>query len=262
MPYKNRADRRKRYKQRRLMDPRWVTKSRAYHRKHQKRWYRKHLSAQREYHRKWKARWRKEHPRIARAYSRAWRRQNPEKVQAQNRKWYMRFGKTWYQKNRIKQRLRWKKYYRKERRLKLEQQKARRRRYYWKNKDRINEKRRTRWAQDPGLFRAREKQRYRKHRVERIVQQRNTQARRAGAKGQVTPDQWRRLLKRHNFRCFYCEIKLTPANRTLDHKIPLSRGGANTIRNVVPACRPCNNRKLQMTTEEFLARERRRRKSQ
>jgi 5-methylcytosine-specific restriction endonuclease McrA len=61
------------------------------------------------------------------------------------------------------------------------------------------------------------------------------------------------LLKRHNFLCFYCGAKLRPANRTLDHKLPLSRGGTNTIDNVVPACRPCNQRKHRLTTEEFLA---------
>jgi 5-methylcytosine-specific restriction endonuclease McrA len=87
------------------------------------------------------------------------------------------------------------------------------------------------------------------------VQQRNTQARRASATGEIAPDEWRILLRRHKFRCFYCGTKLLPANRMLGHKIPVSRGGSNTIDNVVPACRPCNNRKLRMTAEEFIARE-------
>jgi len=199
---------------------------------------------------------------MSRKYSRTWRTNNPDKVRAHNRKWYKRFGKAWYRKNHAKQRLRRKKYYRKERRRNLEQQKARRRRHYWKNRDQILAKKRKLRAMNPELFRARERQRYLKHRVSRIVSQRNVQARRAGAKGQIKPKQWRCLLKRHNFRCFYCGIQLTPINRTLDHKIPLSRGGANTINNVVPACRPCNNRKLRMTTKEFLARQKQTRKSQ
>lgn len=257
MPYKRLSDRRRRYKMRRLSDPKWLVRSRAYHRKYQKKWYRKHLAAQRKYQRKWKKKWRIQHPRVSRAYSRSWRRKNPDKVRAQQRVWYRRFGKTWYRKNRAKLRLRWRKYYRKERRLKLEQQKARRRRYYWKNRERILEKRRRLWAHNPDLFRARERKRYRRHRIRRIVSQRNIQARRAGAKGQITPQEWRRLLKRHKFRCFYCRVRLLPANRTLDHKIPLSRGGTNTIGKVVPACRPCNNRKLTMTIEEFLARQKR-----
>lgn len=254
MPYKNPADRRKRYKQRRLIDPRWVTKSRAYHRKYQKEWYRKHLSAQREYHREWKKRWRKSHPQLSRSYLRDWRRRNPEKVARWHKRWRRSpKGRTWYRKNRARRRVQQKKYYRRERRRNLAQQKTRRRRHYWKNRDRILERRRRLWAKNPELYRAREKERYHRHRVNRIVSQRNIQARRAGAKGQVTPHQWRRLLKRHNFRCFYCGTKLLPANRTLDHKIPLSRGGANIIKNVVPACRPCNQRKMKLTTKEFLA---------
>jgi 5-methylcytosine-specific restriction endonuclease McrA len=39
----------------------------------------------------------------------------------------------------------------------------------------------------------------------------------------------------------------------LDHKLPLSRGGSNTIDNVVPACRPCNQKKHRLTVNEFLA---------
>ncbi len=165
-------------------------------------------------------------------------------------------------KNRARKRLQSKKSYRKERRRNLEQQRVRRHRHYWRNRARILERRRRLWAKDPERFRTQERRRYRRHRTSRIIAQRNIQARRAGAEGQVTAKQWLRLLKRHRFRCFYCGVVLTLKNRTLDHKIPLSRGGTNTINNVVPACRPCNNRKLRMTPEEFLARLKREKKSQ
>lgn len=39
--------------------------------------------------------------------------------------------------------------------------------------------------------------------------------------------------KRHRYRC-------TSDDRTIDHVIPLSRGGANNFRNCVCACRICN----------------------
>ncbi|MBI2407503.1 MAG: HNH endonuclease [Gemmatimonadetes bacterium] len=45
--------------------------------------------------------------------------------------------------------------------------------------------------------------------------------------------------------CRYCGEPLTAANRTLDHIIPLSRGGKHIRRNVVPCCRRCNSRKGQ-----------------
>ena len=262
MPYKDPADRRRRYKQRRLSDSKWVAKSRAYHRRYQKKWYWKHLAAHREYQRQWKAKWRKQHPSKSRSYLRAWRKKNPDQVRAMYRRWSALHGKQWRKRNVAKRRRQQRKYYRKERRLMIDQQRARRRRHYWKNRDRINERRRALWAENPELFRARERRRYRKHRVSRVLTQRNTQARRAGAKGEITPKQWLQLLGQHAFRCFYCSTALTAKNRTLDHKIPLSRGGTNTINNVVPACRPCNNRKLRMTTGEFLERLKKNEKTQ
>jgi 5-methylcytosine-specific restriction endonuclease McrA len=48
-------------------------------------------------------------------------------------------------------------------------------------------------------------------------------------------------------RCQYCG---GPAN-TLDHVIPLSRGGPHAIGNVVPACKPCNSRKRHRTPQEW-----------
>jgi len=50
----------------------------------------------------------------------------------------------------------------------------------------------------------------------------------------------RAILARDGFRCQYCG-----SNRqlTLDHVIPLSRGGASTWENVVTSCAACNVRK-------------------
>lgn len=40
--------------------------------------------------------------------------------------------------------------------------------------------------------------------------------------------------------CFYCGKKLTRHNATIDHIIPLSRGGTNDKRNLVLCCQKCN----------------------
>lgn len=50
--------------------------------------------------------------------------------------------------------------------------------------------------------------------------------------------------------CFYCK---KPKPITVDHNIPLSRGGTDNIDNILPACRSCNSKKSAMTTDEFLA---------
>lgn len=51
--------------------------------------------------------------------------------------------------------------------------------------------------------------------------------------------------------CHYCE-KATPAKElTLDHVVPIARGGKTTKGNVVPSCKDCNNRKKQLLPMEW-----------
>lgn len=49
--------------------------------------------------------------------------------------------------------------------------------------------------------------------------------------------------------CSYCP---EPA-ALLDHAVPISRGGPNTLENLVPTCDSCNRRKAHRTPEEFRA---------
>jgi 5-methylcytosine-specific restriction endonuclease McrA len=48
------------------------------------------------------------------------------------------------------------------------------------------------------------------------------------------------LLRRDGDTCFWCEVGLTSATRTLDHLVPLSKGGSNRLDNLVLSCEPCN----------------------
>lgn len=57
----------------------------------------------------------------------------------------------------------------------------------------------------------------------------------------LTRKQWEFIKEFHRHRCYYCGIK--PMRLTKDHIIPLSRGGAHSMDNIVPACQPCNSRK-------------------
>lgn len=55
--------------------------------------------------------------------------------------------------------------------------------------------------------------------------------------------------------CAYCHVLLTPETRTLDHIVPLSRGGKHAIDNVVAACRSCNGSKQDAMLPEWRARQ-------
>lgn len=43
--------------------------------------------------------------------------------------------------------------------------------------------------------------------------------------------------------CYYCQGKFKPSELTMDHLVPLIRGGKNNKGNVVPACKECNAKK-------------------
>src|SRR5438477_8933036 len=52
--------------------------------------------------------------------------------------------------------------------------------------------------------------------------------------------------------CAYCEKKFTSSELTMDHVVPVARGGRSTRGNVVPACKQCNNEKKLLTPAERL----------
>lgn len=64
---------------------------------------------------------------------------------------------------------------------------------------------------------------------------------------------WRNRVARGE--CYYCGNIFSPAELTLDHVVPLSRGGRSSRGNCVPACKECNSRKqslLPLEWQEYL----------
>ena len=60
--------------------------------------------------------------------------------------------------------------------------------------------------------------------------------------------------------CHYCGGSFPPTELTMDHLVPIIRGGTSSRGNVVPACKECNNRKkylLPMEWEDFLQKQQR-----
>jgi 5-methylcytosine-specific restriction endonuclease McrA len=62
----------------------------------------------------------------------------------------------------------------------------------------------------------------------------------------------RKVFERDRNTCGYCEAALNSHNKTIDHVIPVSRGGAkHEYGNVVACCHECNSKKGNKTPEEM-----------
>ena len=55
--------------------------------------------------------------------------------------------------------------------------------------------------------------------------------------------------------CYYCGRNIPAKELTMDHIVPLARGGKSTKGNLVTACKECNNNKkslLPMEWDEYI----------
>lgn len=75
----------------------------------------------------------------------------------------------------------------------------------------------------------------------------NSYAKRRGASGKMTADEWLSLLNQYGHVCLCCGAGDVPL--TVDHIIPISMGGSNTIDNVQPLCLSCNRAKQTESTD-------------
>ena len=51
--------------------------------------------------------------------------------------------------------------------------------------------------------------------------------------------------------CYYCRGCFHPSDLTMDHIVPVIRGGKSVKSNVVPCCKECNNKKKHMLPSEW-----------
>jgi len=52
--------------------------------------------------------------------------------------------------------------------------------------------------------------------------------------------------------CYYCHQIFHRDDLTMDHIVPVSRGGKSTKNNIVPCCKDCNNDKKYLTPVEII----------
>jgi len=130
--------------------------------------------------------------------------------------------------------------------------------YYEENKERIFVNQNKYRKKNPEKYKYKERHReysrqYRENNKERIQEQdRNRYAknkvvgiekklkRRSMLNGTFTNSEWVDLCNKYNNICVCCgNSKIL----TVDHIVPISKGGANTIDNIQPLCRSCNSKK-------------------
>lgn len=61
------------------------------------------------------------------------------------------------------------------------------------------------------------------------------------------------ILKREDYKCFYCLREIQRDDFYLDHLLPQTKGGRNYKTNLVASCRTCNTKKNATESEEFLS---------
>lgn len=71
-----------------------------------------------------------------------------------------------------------------------------------------------------------------------------------GAVGDLTDAEWEAALDAFERSCAYCGVGDVTLH--IEHVVPISRGGATTKSNIVPACRSCNSHKHARTPGEWL----------
>jgi 5-methylcytosine-specific restriction protein A len=52
---------------------------------------------------------------------------------------------------------------------------------------------------------------------------------------------WKQKLQEGH--CFYCRGNFKPNELTMDHKVPIARGGKSSRENIVACCKDCNSKK-------------------
>jgi len=175
--------------------------------------------------------WRKKNKKHINKQARLWRKNNLEKAHARSAKYYKN--------NRDKIRKRRAKY-NKAHPIRIKRQKQK---YVENNKEKVRESKQKWREAHPELVQA-----------WHTAGQRKRDARKLKATIGNIKDIRNFYIHVHTskkIKCYYCGKSIPKGKRIVEHKTPLSRGGAHSLRNLTPSCYSCNNKKFMKTEKEF-----------
>lgn len=153
---------------------------------------------------------------------RAWRAKNKERVAELNR--------MFYQENRQKR---------------LEYHRS----YRQKNKDYFKEAMKKFKRDNPSYHREQNRRWARAHPEKIRLRTLARKARHRGNGGTFTTHEWEFLKRHYNFTCLRCGLQEPEIKLTVDHIVPLSKGGRHSVENIQPLCRSCNSIKQAQTID-------------
>ena len=166
-------------------------------------------------------------------YNKQYRQENREQIKRyrqENHEQIAEYNKQYRKENREKIAER-QKQYNQENREKIAEQKKQ---YRQANREKIAEYQKQYFKENRELFKAHNQKR---------------RALEVNAAGNATAADIQARFDYHGNRCYYCGCD---GKMTIEHRIPLSRGGTHYPANIVPACQSCNFSKGTKTESEFV----------
>jgi 5-methylcytosine-specific restriction endonuclease McrA len=80
-----------------------------------------------------------------------------------------------------------------------------------------------------------------------ISQRKRARVREVG--GDFSASEWEDVKRKYNYTCLCCGATEPDTQLTIDHVVPISKGGPNSKENIQPLCLSCNSRKNANTVD-------------
>lgn len=159
---------------------------------------------------------------------------------------------NWFSEYRKRNRVKYAAYQKAQRERNPEKMELQRRKHRTSPKAKETARRYSADNREKSRIRAREYARTERGRIATINKRQRERAKRLSAiteRSALVTDSWvGSMFSLYDNRCVYCLETCLP---TMDHVVPVSRGGKHEQENIVPACHPCNSSKRDRLVDEW-----------